>query len=188
MLKYEEATKILDGLNQAEDTVHEWIMLKLDEEKGLALVVSKECIAKMPFNIEWAKITWAECTLRKWLNGEFYASLPVRMRERMVEAELENKDACTVPGGSDTIDRVFLLTVDDYNAMPEELRAAKYNGAGCWYWLRTPGYDSYNFANVNRCGGLDGGFDANGKYVGHGYHVDSDSGAVRPACWLDLNP
>lgn len=187
MVEKKEAMKVLDQLNSVSDGL-EWILLDLDEESGRALVLSKECVAKMPFNVEWTKITWEHCTIRQWLNNEFYNSLPEAFRARMIETEIVNKDSCTVPGGSNTKDTVFLLSVDEYNAMDEELRAAKYHGSGCWWWLRTPGYDAYNFANVNRCGGLDGGFDGNGKYVGHGYHVDSDSGCIRPACFVNLAP
>ncbi|MBR3396617.1 MAG: hypothetical protein IKG70_02055 [Lachnospiraceae bacterium] len=181
----EDALKALETINASGNL--EWLMLELDEETGRALVVSKDCVAKMPFNVEWAKITWEECTLRKWLNGEFFDSLPETVRTKIPEVELVNRDSCTIPGGNNTTDHIFLLSVDHYNAMPDEWKASSWNGAGCWYWLRTPGYDSYNYANVNRCGGLDGGLDANGKYVGHGYHVDSDSGCVRPACYIDLD-
>ena len=189
MLDRNEARRMLDQLNAAAgEGQPRWILLELDETTGRALVLCEECVAKMPFNVEWSKITWEQCTLRGWLNTEFLNGLPESVRARIPETEIVNRDSCTIPGGNNTLDRVFLLSVDQYNAMPEEHRAAKYRGSGCWWWLRTPGYDSYNFANVNRCGGLDGGLDANGKYVGHGYHVDSDSGCVRPACYLDLNP
>lgn len=182
-----EAKQVLNQLNSVPGAP-EWVLLELDEATGKALVLSRECVARMPFHAEWTKITWEECTLRQWLNTEFYDSLPEAVRARVVETELKNPDACTIPGGNDTVDKVFLLGVDHYNAMDASLRAAEYRGSGCWWWLRTPGYDSYNFANVNRCGGLDGGFDPEGKYSGHGYHVDSDSGCVRPACYLNLNP
>lgn len=186
MLGRDDAQKVLDQINEASDRVS-WVLLDWDENTECALVLTRECIAKMPFHVEWSKITWEQCTLREWLNTDFYNSLSADVRERIVYTEIVNKDSCTIPGGNNTMDHVFLLSVDEYNAMPEELRAAKYNGSGCWWWLRTPGYDSYNFANVNRCGGLDGGLDGKGKYVGHGYHVDSDSGCVRPACFMKLN-
>lgn len=184
MINKKETQEALDYLNTLSPV--KWLLLEVDEETGRALVVSKDCVAKMPFNKEWEKITWEKCTLRKWLNEQFYNSLPREIRDKIPEVEIVNRDSCTIPGGSNTKDRIFLLSVDQYNCMPEKYRAAQWNGSGCWYWLRTPGYDSYNFANVNRSGGLDGGFDANGKYVGHGYHVDSDSGCVRPACCLSL--
>ena len=179
------ALQILDRINFSSNVG--WILLDLNESDGTALVVAEKCVAKMPFNTKWEKITWEECTLRTWLNDTFYNDLSDMEKEHIIYVKNENKDSCTIPGGNDTFDHVFLLTTEQYNNMPDEYKQARFEGSLCWWWLRTPGYDSYNFANVNRRGGLDGGLDANGRYVGHGYHVDSDSGSVRPACYMKLN-
>jgi len=189
MIGKEDAQKKLDTLNSlsAGPETPKWLLLDLDENTGRALVMAEDCVANMSFHEEWAPITWEECSLRTWLNTGFLDSLPEGVRAKAVRTKIENKDACCVPGGNDTEDFVFLLSTDQYNAMPEAYRVARLRGVPCWWWLRTPGYDRLNFANVNRVGGLDGGFDNHGKYVGHGYHVDSDSGCVRPAMYLDLN-
>jgi hypothetical protein len=193
MIGKTEAQKVLDQLNQGSyklgdgEDRPEWVLIDLDEQTGRALVVSKECVVQKSYDAQWRPVTWETCTLRGWLNSDFYNRLPEDLRSRVIETEIENKDRCSIPGGNDTKDLVFLLSIDEYNELlPESLRAARLHGAASWWWLRSPGFDDYNIANVNRVGGLDGGLDKGGKYVGHGYHGDSDSGCVRPAMFLDL--
>jgi hypothetical protein len=49
--------------------------------------------------------------------------------------------------------------------------------ATCWWWLRSPGYDLIYAASV-----VDDGY-----VFEHGYFVNYDYGAVRPALWIDLS-
>jgi hypothetical protein len=191
MIGKDEAQKALDRLNGKPGGPDgggiEWVLLDLDEATGRALVLSRDCVAQKAYSHQWGEATWETCALREWLNSEFYNALPEGIRSRAIETEIANKDNCSVPGGNDTKDFVFLLSIDEYNeALPEALRAARFRGSQCWWWLRSPGYDDFQAANVNRRGGLDGGLGRDGKYVGHGYHTDSDSGCVRPAMFLNL--
>ena len=48
----------------------EWRVLEVSD--GSALIVSQYALDARAYNKERVRITWAECTLRGWLNGEFY--------------------------------------------------------------------------------------------------------------------
>lgn len=50
----------------------EWRVLEVSD--GSALIVSQYALDARAYNKERVRITWAECTLRGWLNGEFYAT------------------------------------------------------------------------------------------------------------------
>ena len=50
----------------------EWRVLEVSD--GSALIVSEYALDARAYNKGWASVTWAECTLRGWLNGEFYAT------------------------------------------------------------------------------------------------------------------
>lgn len=74
---------------------------------------------------------------------------------------------------------IDLLTVEEAKKIPEDIRMCKtpkgfdsysYIDNACWWWLRTPGYDSFDAAVVGASGAVDGGGD----------YVDYDSYAVRP--------
>jgi hypothetical protein len=76
---------------------------------------------------------------------------------------------------------------DEYNAariayLPAEIYLYRYGGnygSASWWWLRSPGYNSYNAAIVS----YDGHFHVDG-YIGS--YVGNDYGGVRPALWLNL--
>lgn len=183
MIGRDEAQKVLDQLNgiSKEAGAPEWLLVNLDEATGRALVIAKDVIAQMPYDFPGGcAITWDKCTIRGWLNSDFYNGLPESVRSRVILAELETKDNCSIPGGENTQDHVFLLSIEDYNDMPEALRAAKFRGAPSWWWLRSPGYAATDVANVMANGVLDGGL------RGHGFYSHCDCGGIRPAMYLNL--
>jgi hypothetical protein len=177
MIGKDEAKKTLDLIEGGS----EWTLLHLDENEGRALVLSKDCVAQMPYNEQGEPVTWQTCTLRKWLNGEFLNNLPEDFRSKAIQTEIINTNICAIPAGNNTKDFVFLLSIDEYNTLlPESLRAARFNGAASFWWLRSPGYSSGDVANVYPDGGLDGGISA------HGFYAFCTRGGVRPALFLRL--
>lgn len=180
MLAKEHAQKILEQLNAVSDGI-EWVLLCFDEADGRGMVIARDCVTQRAYH-EPTVVTWETSNLRKWLNTEFYDSLPLEIRSRVVEVENENKDSCAIPGGNNTIDKVFVLSIDEYSRyLPEALRVARFHGEPCWWWLRSPGYSTGDVADVYPDGGLDGGIDA------HGFYAFADCGGVRPAMYLDLS-
>lgn len=186
MIGKKEAQVCLDMLNEsmkscAMENAPEWTLIELNETTGQALVIAKDCIAQMPYDFPGGcSITWDKCTIRTWLNGEFYNRLPEAVRERIILAELETKDNCSIPGGENTKDHVFLLSIEELEKVPCELRPANYKSAPCWWWLRSPGYAATDVANVMPNGVLDGGL------RGHGFYSHCDCGGIRPAIYLKL--
>ena len=94
--------------------------------------------------------------------------------------------------GSDTKDRVFLLSLSETNqyltsnsarfCMPTAY-AIKQNAyvdtssGGCWWMMRTPGETGKKVVSTN----TDGSIDYNGGIV------ESNRGGVRPAMWIDIS-
>ncbi len=170
----------------------EWIVLEALEDR--MLLVSRYGLDARPYHAKSRDITWERCKLREWLNGEF-------LREAFGEAEqnavlttgVDNGAAqgygeWDTDGGSDTQDRVFLLSyaeawkyfADDAARQCRPTAYAAARGAGrdsengnCWWWLRSPG----GFQNVAAVVTVDGSCNYGGVYNGFG--------AVRPAVWVD---
>ena len=46
---------------------------QLAKEGERILVISKYALDAKPYNTNWVRRTWEGCSLRKWLNGEFYS-------------------------------------------------------------------------------------------------------------------
>ena len=92
----------------------EWVVL--EKRKDRMLVVSKYCIESMPYDIEKKSVTWETCTLRKWLNDEFYkVAFNTKEKKLIRTTTLKNYNNATFGtfGGNDTKDKVFLLSERD---------------------------------------------------------------------------
>lgn len=88
----------------------------LDVRDGKALLLSDKVLDSRAYHDEHVPVTWADCSLRLWLNGKFLReSFTADERERIVRTRLVNSDNAVygTRGGSDTEDEVFLLSLDE---------------------------------------------------------------------------
>lgn len=92
---------------------YDWFILEQQDDK--MLILSEKVIKKRPYHWEEVEITWENCDMRHYLNGEFISSLPESDRKRIIEVENENTDNpwYGTSGGNTTRDRVFLLSIDE---------------------------------------------------------------------------
>jgi hypothetical protein len=152
----------------------------LDIEGGKALVISEDILSTRAYHSVRTDITWEHSDIRQYLNGEFYNSFSPADQARIAETNVINSDnpQYGTPGGNNTTDKVFLLSIDEANQYFANISARvamDSSGTAWWWWLRSPGYYS-NFAAHVRSGGL--------LHI-YGYFVYYDSGGVRPALWLN---
>jgi hypothetical protein len=172
----------------------DWRVLKVTGHQGLLL--ADRAIGTGPYHEKRADVTWERCYLRRWLNGPFLASLGQPLASRAVQVTVVNGPNPTwdTPGGTDTKDQVFLLSMEeaaDWLA-GERPRWERYRNCGwfksdkliaedeecdsAWWWLRSPGDRPGCAAYV-----LTDGFLIDG-----GLYVSVSSGGARPAFWLNL--
>lgn len=169
----------------------EWQVLAVED--GRALLLSEYALEARPYNETYRNVTWGGCTLRAWLNGEFFNtafSSPEQARVSEVKNKNPKNPYAGTRGGSPTKDRVFLLDLaeadkyftDDASRQCEATAYAKARGAyvaddgNSWWWLRSPGSIGRTASIV-----LYGGYAA-----GTGYSVADPSNTVRPALWLSV--
>ena len=153
-----------------------WRVLEVDREHDTALLIAERPVCDRQYHRKWENITWERCNLRVWLNGEYYdTAFFEEEKAAIVETHLSNPDnpKYNTPGGNDTDDRIFLLSIDE---------AEKYfkddtdRATGSQWWLRSPGSYRSNAARVNS-----GGFiNYSGNDVNYNY-------GVRRAFKIDLN-
>jgi hypothetical protein len=168
---------------------YDWIVLEVSD--GKALLLSEKILEYRAYHDEKVDITWAQSDMRAYLNGEFYDSFAASDRARIAETRIVNNDnpSYETPGGDDTNDRIFLLSIEEANTYFDNLSArAAYSavesprgvsaGEASWWWLRSPGNISDYAAGI----GAGGYVDVNG------YNVDNfyGGGGVRPALWLNF--
>lgn len=95
----------------------EWRVLTIED--GKALLVSKYALTGKPYHTTYEDVTWEDCTLRDWLNKEFYQeAFSKKERKGIVKTKIENKDNAEygTKGGNDTEDSVFLLSTEEAKA------------------------------------------------------------------------
>ena len=156
----------------------------------------------MPYNKEWKDVTWENCSLRKWLNEDFYKSAFDSKEQSMIKTvTLKNPSnpKSGVSGGKDTKDKVFILSREDllnpaygYDSDPvaydhgRRCSATKYAIYNSGYlsedaarvstwWLRTPGSSATNAVYVDQ-----------DDTVNDGGHAVRDGDGVRPALYIDI--
>ena len=140
----------------------EWIVLRVSGWK--LLVVTCDIVEKRAFHSAFEDVDWKTCSLRAYLNGEFFSRFSESDRERI------QRDA-------ETEDRIFLLGIDEAKTCfaDETLRIGKFRGAPRWWYLQTPGIGKH-VAFV----------DKEGDVNEHGCRVDDPYCGVRPAIYLNI--
>ena len=168
----------------------EWVIKDFNEEA--IFLVSKKCLEMKAYNNEMDKpITWAESSLRKWLNQYFYQyAFSDEEKNCIIEKQLENENnyESGAPGGKVTNDKIFILSASEaehyfptvservaYGTQIANLQnMSECESDGLKWWLRTPGYYDYRASIIVESGRIDH----------HGYSASRGFLAVRPAMWV----
>ena len=177
----------------------DWRVLDVvhDDSGHRALLLSDRVISRAPYHRKTADITWEFCDVRRWLNNVFGPLLGAPLTSRVLASQLPNEPGLfwDAPGGNDTTDRFFLLSIKEaieylgtdsyivwekirnrgYYALGERGITTTEDGQTVWWWLRSPGRYPDRAAAVFTTGSI----------PGYG-HACAEAGGVRPAFWLNL--
>ena len=179
----------------------EWLVL--DNQGDRMLVISRYGLDCRKYNETYTAVTWETCSLRSWLNSEFYNTAFSDSEKASIRTTtINNTDNAgyNTGGGSATTDNVFCLSIDEAKAYfgaddgngQNPARAVKvtahavvrgayadtsaqWYGGNCWWWLRSPGYDQRHAAVVDSSG-----------HVNENDHVHDVIISVRPALWIEF--
>lgn len=185
----------------------------LDIQNNTALIITEDIIEHRAYHDAYKDITWADCALRNYLNGEFYNKFTATDRSRIIPVLNKNLDNQWYgsKGGADTMDSVFLLSVEevvckyfgdsssklhnpgknqrywferkDKNNSKRIARLEANKGRIWWWWLRSPGRVNVKAVYIHG----DGNIGIQGNNILKGNISDGRcTGGVRPALWLRL--
>lgn len=169
-----------DGTDNNGSENIDWIVL--DKQSDRMLLISNFALdCKLYDSTHWWDMSWEICTLRNWLNNDFFSE----------SFNSEEKNAIlpyTTESGLS--DNVFILNKEEADQyLTDELkmcRATKYalnNGAysayngNCFWWLRSSGAENDSVPYM----------DYNGDYEVDGNAIRNSNYAVRPAIWVSSN-
>ena len=164
-----------------------WIVLDKKDDK--LLILSEEAICYKKYNEENEAVTWSTCSLRKWLNTEYLTqAFSEEELERIADTSVYTEiypawkyyfdGDNTVADGESTIDKVFLLSIEEaekYFSNDKERRTCIAVMEDCRWWLRTL-----------RGNDIAGEVDYSGEISKTGVLITGEYTAVRPAMWIDL--
>ncbi len=194
-----------DNLPSTDPEEIEWIVLDYDETNHKALLISRYGLDTKQFNAAYANVTWAICSLRAWLNEEFFQeAFSAEEQSAIMTTDVDNSSEQSYWGtsGENTLDRIFLLSCTEANRyfgveyadggknIRSRVTPTKYaiaNGAMASDVNRTEdGTDAVGWwlrtrAEYQR----DAAFvDDDGSLNWYGVH--NDTVVVRPVLWIDL--
>ena len=164
----------------------------LQSENGEAFLLSDVILDKQLYNENDKYVTWEKSSLRAWLNKKFIKRAFIdEEREKINITEIVNQDnpVYGIEGGNNTFDKIFLLSLSEvseqqdgekYGFLDDEIRAcgkSDFSKTVSWWWLRSPGRNSFSAAEVDCCGWI----------LRCGVDVCYDSDGVRPALHLNLS-
>ena len=185
----------------------EWLILDYDAENNRALLLSKYGLVAKPYNRTDTNVTWEDCTLRKWLNGEFLNdAFNAEERSAIQMTSVDNSSSqgyskWSTNGGNNTQDQVFLLSYAEANRYLSVTRSDFDNMdsrvAPTAYAVKSGATLSSSYTtNDGSAAGWwwlrsPGDFQRNAACVLNfgsldSYYVYDESGCVRPALWVNL--
>ncbi len=187
---------------------YEWRVLDIQNNK--ALIITEDIIEQRVYHDAYKDITWAECSLRKYLNNEFYNQFTEADKSRIIPVLNKNPDNQWYgsKGGADTRDSIFLLSLEEVTCQYFGDSSSKLHNPGknqrywfqrkdennskriainkndkwChWWWLRSPGRVNVKAVYIHP----DGNIGIQGNNILKGNIAEGKCrGGVRPALWL----
>jgi hypothetical protein len=189
-----------------------WRVLHVDNNRGRALLITEKLIDCRRYHDVLEDITWEDCSLREWMNGEFIDTAFTKEEASKI-AEVRNRnpdnpygwEGQTIDGSNDTEDRVFALSLDevkdnigrggsrtyfrnDYDRIAAVTPYAKERGSGVWRHIITNGKQTgwWWLCSPGCLSDYAAYVNAGGGVSELGDDVSTPSVSVRPAFWLNL--
>ena len=188
-----------DNISNGKEDI-EWLVLAKEENK--IFVISDKALDCKLYDTSYTSVTWETCSLRAWLNNDFFNTAFDAAEKKMImntKVSADKNPEYDTDPGNETTDKLFLLSIsevteyfdDDESRKCVPTAYAKARGAytsnrnktvsgeeTCWWWLRSPGDIQSTVAFIN--------------YYGAGYKVViradryyEDAG--RPAMWITID-
>ena len=157
----------------------EWLIIDKDGEQYL--LISKYALVSLQYNKVAEDTSWANCSLRYWLNNDF-------LNDSFSTEELNNISTVKSP----LSDKVFVLSIDEAtqyfttasarraSATKTAIAQGSYQENGiCGWWLRDMGDTNRIAARVNKYGEIV-------TYDSTEGGVERTDYSVRPAIWITI--
>lgn len=186
----------------------EWRILDIQRDR--ILIITESIVEDRPYHDVYEATTWADCSLRAYLNHEFFNSFEMKEREKIIPVINKNLNNpwYGTKGGADTLDFIFLLSLEEVTRQyfgdsrslfyhpgknqrywferkdeNNSKRLATSLGKDThWWWLRSAGRVNLKASYIF---GTNGNVGIQGNNITKGnLHEGRCQGGVRPAMWI----
>ena len=178
-----------DYTNNGKENI-EWLVYEVTED-GCIFAISKYVLDMKQYNSTFSSVTWARSKVREWLNDDFYNDAFSDEEKDCLLVSWISSDpdsgVITIGDNSTTLDKVFLMSVDDARTCfgsdierkckPTEYSGAKKDDEGYCSWLLLSPGKSNSFVSY---------VDSDGSINESGINVNRMMG-VRPTIIIDTN-
>lgn len=164
-----------------------WRVLK--KENDQLMIISRDIIRRKSFFVSddnTLSSTWENSDIRKWLNNDFYQrSFSGVEKAKIVPSTITNNKTKFMKeylGGDDTLDNVFLLSVEEAESL---FNSSEDRKSFCNWWLRSSRSQDIDSAgdSIEACYAISvGGFDGEIQ-TKFGENITTKIG-VRPVMWI----
>ena len=166
----------MDGpaiLNYSLESIPQLFKDVLEKNGDKALVISKYILDVMQYNDEFQVVSWEYCSLRKWLNDDFYnCAFTDEEQQKICTSTIDNINDEVILLSEAGVNMYF-LSDDDRICKKTEYASSRLANVNSW-WLREPGYLPNYSKSVNRDGRV-------------GNSIVTKTLGVRPAMWIKIN-
>lgn len=190
---------------------YQWKILDIKENK--VLLITDQIIEQRDYHNKKEAVTWEQSEIRHYLNNSFLERFSSIDTEKILTTENRNPDNpwYKSSGGNSTIDRVFLLSLDEVvrlyfgdssrlldNPKPNQRywfdrkdennikRIALFMDSRWWWWTRTPGKNNKVAVYIHGDGNI--GIQGNGisqtSFNSLHHITNSNEGGLRPSIWI----
>lgn len=150
-----------------------WNILAIEDDK--ALLLSNRSVCNLPYNEENVDTTWQTCSLRKYLNEEYYKTFSDEERAMIVPIENQPSDVSVSNsiGSVMNEDKIFLLSSQEAKEYEGKFDSEDINS----WWLRSSGRSNNYAACMTKYGAISE----------KGFEVTRSGNGVRPALWIRIS-
>ncbi|MDO4344835.1 MAG: DUF6273 domain-containing protein [Eubacteriales bacterium] len=153
-----------------------WRVLERADDTALLVMTHAdyyEETSNVTYNDTDEAVTWADSTLRAWLNSEFLEGFEEEDRAKILLSEVKNSDneVYGTEGGEDTQDYVYLMSLEDTETYADQISSFSLN-----WLLRSPGKESDTVAYMT----------TKHRAMAYGCPVTWDSFDIRPVLRVSL--
>ena len=191
-----------------DSTAIEWIVLAYDSTNNRSLIISRYGLDAKPYNTTYTSVTWETCTLRTWLNNDFYNKAFSKTEQSAIltttvdNSKSQGYSKWSTSGGNNTQDKIFLLSYAEANkyfgVTYDNSNNTKSRVQPTAYAISQGAYTNSDYKTSDGAAAGYWWLRSPGSYLNCAAYAYTDGSlrnlsvfydliAVRPALWIDLS-